>query len=363
MEEKQKLKKAFVLLLVVLMLAGAFALTSCGKSIPSTGAKKEVNVYNWGEYIDESIFADFEKETGIKVNYSTFQSNEEMYAAMKLGGSDYDVMIPSDYMIQRLISEDMVEKLDFKNIPNFSMISDEFKNPEYDPKNEYSVPYMWGTVGIIYNSALISEEITSWSALFDAQYTGQILMFNNPRDAVGIALKHLGYSLNTTNEAEIKEAFTLLEQQKPILQAYVMDQIYDKLENNEAMIGPYYAGDYIVMRETNPDLVFVLPEEGSNVFADAMCIPKGATNKENAELFINFMTSTDVCIANMDMTGYISANGEAAAIYGEDLEPEDYIVQFPPANILAKCEPFLNLPEATLTLYDNLWVELKSITK
>ena len=345
------------------MLAGAFALTSCGKASPSTSAKKEVNVYNWGEYIDESIFADFEKETGIKVNYSTFQSNEEMYAAMKLGGSDYDVMIPSDYMIQRLISEDMVEKLDFKNIPNFSMISDEFKNPEYDPKNEYSVPYMWGTVGIIYNSALISEEITSWSALFDAQYTGQILMFNNPRDAVGIALKHLGYSLNTTNESEIKEAFTLLEQQKPILQAYVMDQIYDKLENNEAMIGPYYAGDYIVMRETNPDLVFVLPEEGSNVFADAMCIPKGATNKENAELFINFMTSTDVCIANMDMTGYISANGEAAAIYGEDLEPEDYAVQFPPANILAKCEPFLNLPEATLTLYDNLWVELKSNTK
>ena len=363
MEEKQKLKKAFVILLAVSMLAGVFALTSCGGS-PSgndtSGGKQEVNVYNWGEYIDESIFADFEAETGIKVNYSTFQSNEEMYAAMKLGGTDYDVLIPSDYMVERLISEDMIEKLDFKNIPNFEMVSEEFQNPDYDPKNDYSVPYMWGTVGIIYNSALIEEEITSWSALFDEKYTGQILMFNNPRDAVGIALKLLGYSLNTTSETEIREAFELLEQQKPIKQAYVMDQIYDKLENNEALIGPYYAGDYIVMKETNPDLAFVLPEEGSNVFIDAMCIPKGATNKKNAELFINFMTSTDVCIANMDETGYISANGEAAAIYGEDLDEDDYAVQFPETRILEKCEPFLNLPENILAIYDSLWVELKS---
>ena len=360
MEDKQKLKKAFIFLLVAVMLTGVFALTSCSKSNTASGGKKEVNVYNWGEYIDESIFADFENETGIKVNYSTFQSNEEMYAAMKLGGSDYDVMFPSDYMIQRLINEDMLEKLDFKNIPNYELVSGDFKNPDYDPTNEYSVPYMWGTVGVIYNSSLIEEEITSWNALFDAKYTGQILMFNNPRDAVGIALKLLGYSLNTTSEAEIKEAFALLEQQKPILQAYVMDQIYDKLENNEAMLGPYYAGDYIVMRETNPDLKFVLPVEGSNVFTDAMCIPKGAANKENAELFINFMTSTDVCVTNMDATGYISANGEAAAAYGEELEPEDYAVQFPQQEMLDKCEPFLNLPEATLTLYDNMWVELKS---
>ena len=358
------MKKAFVILLTVAMLAGVVALSSCGgKSGDASGGKKEVNVYNWGEYIDESIFADFEAETGIKVNYSTFQSNEEMYAAMKLGGSDYDVMIPSDYMVQRLISENMLEKLDFSNIPNFEMISEEFQNPDYDLKNEYSVPYMWGTVGIIYNSEIIQGEVTSWSALFDAKYTGQILMFNNPRDAVGIALKLLGYSLNTTNETEIREAFMMLEQQKPILQAYVMDQIYDKLENNEAVMGPYYAGDYIVMKETNPALTFVIPDEGSNVFADAMCIPKGATNKENAELFINFMTSTDVCLANMDMTGYISANGEAAAIYGEELDAEDYAVQFPEAHVLGKCEPFHNLPESTLTLYDNLWVELKSTNK
>ena len=377
MEVKQKLKKAFIILLAVSMLAGVFALTSCSGNTSGTntsggnttsndtnsstsGGKQEVNVYNWGEYIDESIFADFTAETGIKVNYSTFQSNEEMYAAMKLGGTDYDVLIPSDYMVQRLISEDMLEKLDFSNIPNFEMISEDFQNPEYDPKNEYSVPYMWGTVGIIYNSALIEDEITSWSALFDEKYTGQILMFNNPRDAVGIALKMLGYSLNTTSETEISEAFAALEQQKPILQAYVMDQIYDKLENNEAMIGPYYAGDYIVMKETNPDLAFVLPVEGSNVFIDAMCIPKGAANKENAELFINFMTSNDVCIANMDETGYISANGEAAAIYGGDLDEDDYAVQFPETGILDKCEPFLNLPENILALYDSMWVDLKS---
>lgn len=353
------MKKATVILLAVTML---LALSACGGTSggSSSDGKKEVNVYNWGEYIDESIFADFEAETGIKVNYSTFQSNEEMYAAMKLGGTDYDVIIPSDYMVQRLINENMLEKLDYSNIPNHELISEEFTNPEYDPTGEYAVPYMWGTVGIIYNEALLGDKITSWSALFNSEYSGQILMFNNPRDSVGIALKMLGYSLNTTDETEIREAFTMLEHQKPLVQAYVMDQIFDKLENNEALIGPYYAGDYITMKESNPDLKFALPDEGSNVFADAMCIPKGATNKKNAELFINFMTSTDVCIANMDMTGYISANGEAAAIYGEDMDEEDYAVQFPSAVILEKCEPFLNLPDETLTLYDSLWIELKT---
>ncbi len=350
------MKKAFVILLAAI---GVFALAACGGKTEG-GGRSEVNVYNWGEYIDEDIFDDFESETGIKVNYSTFQSNEEMYAAMKLGGTDYDVIIPSDYMVERLIAENMLEKLDFSNIPNFELVSEEYQYPAYDPANEYSVPYMWGTVGLIYNSALIHDEITSWSALFNGEYAGQILMFDNPRAAVGITLKLLGYSLNTTSEAEIREAFALLEEQKPILQAYVMDQIYDKLENSEAMLGPYYAGDYIVMKETNPDLKFVLPDEGSNVFSDAMCVPKGASNKKNAELFINFMTSTEVSLANMNMTGYIAANGEAAAVYGEDLDDEDYEIQFPKAHVLDICEPFYNLPEDILALYSTLWVELKS---
>ncbi|MDR0445659.1 MAG: ABC transporter substrate-binding protein [Oscillospiraceae bacterium] len=319
-----------------------------------------VNVYNWGEYIDESIFDDFEAETGVRVNYTTFQSNEEMYAAMKLGGASYDLIIPSDYMVERLIDEDMLEKLDFANIPNLDYISAARQKPAYDPTGEYSVPYMWSTVGLIYNSAMIEDAVTSWGALFDPTYAGQILMFNNPRDAFGIALKYLGYSLNTTNEAEIRAAYDLLVEQKSILQAYVMDQIFDKLEGGESAIGPYYTGDYLTMKEVNDDLRYVLPTEGSNVFTDAMCIPKGAENKKNAELFINFMTSTDVSIANMDITGYISPNEEAADEYAATLDEEAAEVMFPSGDELARCEPFLNLPQETLDLYDQLWAELKS---
>jgi spermidine/putrescine transport system substrate-binding protein len=328
--------------------------TSCAKK-----SSQEVNVYNWGEYIDESIFDDFEKETGIRVNYSTFQSNEEMYAALELGGTDYDVIIPSDYMVERLIDQDMLEKLDFANIPNVSLLDASVATSEYDPTTEYSVPYMWGTVGIIYNSAEITDEITSWASMFNPDYAGQIIMFNNPRDAFGVAVKYLGYSLNTTSEAEIRAAYDLLVEQKKIVQSYDMDTIYDKLEGGSATIGVYYAGDYISMKENNPDLKFVLPSEGSNVFTDAMCVPKGATNKANAEAFINFMTSTDIAVRNMEMTGYVSPNGEAAEIYGDGLDVEDYVIQFPSLNALSRCEPFLNLPQETLDLYSQLWSDLK----
>jgi spermidine/putrescine transport system substrate-binding protein len=240
------------------------------------------------------------------------------------------------------------------------MISPQYRNSEFDPAGEYTVSYMWGTVGIIYNSAMIEEEITSWSSMFDPRYTGQILMIDNPRDAFGIALKFLGHSLNTTSEDELRAAFAVLDVQKPMLQAYVMDTIFDKLEGGEAAIGAYYAGDYITMRDKNPDLRFVLPVEGSNYFADAMCVPKGAANKENAEKFMNFITSTESCLKNMDITGYVSANAEAAAEYGANLDDEDYDILFPDESILNKCEPFINLPLNTLELYDSLWAELKS---
>ena len=318
-----------------------------------------VNVYNWGEYIDESIFRIFENETGIKVNYSVYQSNEEMYSTMKLGTATYDVIIPSDYMISRLIEEDMLEELDFMNIPNFSLIDDDYKNLEYDPEGKYSVPYMTGTVGLIYNSAMIDDEITSWSALFDSSYSGQILMFDNPRDAFGLALKYLGYSQNTVNETEIREAYDLLVSQKPIVQAYVMDQILDKLESGEAWIGPYYAGDYLTMLETNPDLVFVRPDEGSNFFVDAMCIPKGARNKTNAEIFIDFMCRTDISLANMEFIYYASPNPSAIELFDEDFDPEEYEIMFASKETLANCEVFTNLPADILALYNTLWVDLK----
>ena len=206
------MKKIIALLLALSMIA---VLSACGGS--KTESKGEVNVYNWGEYIDEDIFDDFEEQTGIKVNYSTYESNETLYSILKTGGSSYDVIIPSDYMISRLISEDMLEKINFDNVPNFSLIDPAYKNLEYDPSGEYSVPYTWGTVGLIYNGDVVQEDVTSWSIMFDPQYAGQILMFDNSRDAMGIALKYLGYNQNTTDEAQLREAFDLLVQQKSIL--------------------------------------------------------------------------------------------------------------------------------------------------
>jgi len=348
--------KKTILVTIAICLLMAFAVYGCQKK-PAAG---EVYVYNWGgPYIDVEIFEGFEKETGIKVNYSEYQSNEEMYSILKSGSALYDVIIPSDYMISRLIDEGMLEEIDFSNIPNYSLIDENYRNLEYDPDGKYSVAYMTGTVGLIYNSAVISDEITSWSSLFDSNYTGQILMFDNPRDAFGIALKYLGYSQNTTSESEIRAAYDLLIEQNTILQAYVMDQIFDKLEAGEAALGPYYAGDYLIMIENNPDLVFVRPEEGSNAFVDAMCIPKGAKNKTNAELFINFMCDTDVCIANMEETCYASANREAAEAYGADMDPEEYEIMFASDETLDNCDVFTNLPEDILALYNSLWVELK----
>jgi spermidine/putrescine transport system substrate-binding protein len=349
------MKRVIIVTLVLCLLLPA-TVFGCGQGAGSEGV---VNVHNWGEYIDESIFRIFEQETGIKLNYSTYETNEALYSLMRRGGANIDIIIPSDYMIARMIEEDMLEELDFSNIPNFSLIDERYKGLNYDPLNRYSVAYMTGTVGLIYNSALISESITSWGSLFDDRYSGQILMFDNPRDAFGITLKYLGYSLNTVNEDEIREAYELLMTQRPILQAYVMDQIFDKLESGEAWIGPYYAGDFLIMVENNPDLKFARPHEGTNYFVDAMCIPKGAENKTNAELFINFMSRTDIALMNMEYVYYASANYEAAAAFAEELDPEEYAIMFASDDVLANSEVYYHLPRHILELYDELWVELK----
>jgi spermidine/putrescine transport system substrate-binding protein len=339
-------------MMMSLLLAG------CGESADKY-PNGEVNVLNWGEYIDENVLPKFEKEYGIKVNYKTCSDNETLYSTLSGGGSDYDVIVPSDYMISRLVGEGMLEKLDFDNIPNFSDIDERFFNPDYDPTNEYSVPYMWGTVGIIYNTKMVDEKITSWGALFDKKYAGQVLMINNPRDAIGVALKYLGYSYNTTDKKQIKQATDLLIQQKKdgIVQAYVMDEIFDKLEGGEAAIGVYYAGDYLTMLENNPDLAFCVPSEGSNYFVDAMCIPKGASNKENGEKFINFMCSTDVGLANCKAIGYSTP---LKSVY-DALDPEisGNPVAYPPDDVLSKCEQFVNLPQDILEFYDSEWLRLK----
>ena len=346
------MKKVISVVISTVMLMCLFA--GCGGSKTPNGV---VNVYNWGEYIDTDLIAQFESETGIKVNYKTFESNEQMYSVIKQGGVSYDIIIPSDYMISRLISEDMLAPIDFNNVPNYSLIEDSLKNMAYDPDGTYSVPYMWGTTGIIYDPTVVGE-VDSWSALFDEKNSGNILMFDNSRDAMAIALKYLGYSMNTTDETELNKAFELLKQQKPLLQGYVMDQIFDKLESGEAAIGPYYAGDYLTMHQNNPNLKFCIPKEGTNVFVDAMCILKNAGNKANAEAFINFMSGTEQSMANSEFIGYTSPNKEVKDLI--DVDDFTKSIMYPDAATLANCEAYTNLPQATLDYYDSMWVKLKS---
>ena len=308
------MKKIVALTLACLMAASLF-LTGCsvrqngndtqytgndsGNTAGDTGSNssnsgdREVNVCSWGEYIDESLIDEFEAATGITVNYVTVESNEALYSQLQQGGVNYDVIVPSDYMISQLIEEDMLAELDYDKIPNFSLIGDQFKNLSYDPENKYTVPYTWGTLGIIYNSTMVDGEITSWDAMFDPQYAGNVLMIRNSRDAFGIALMDLGYSVNTADEAEIQEAYQLVvdANNNGVYQAFVMDEIFQLMENGNAAISAYYAGDYLTMLENNPDLRYVIPEEGTNWFVDAMCILKNAENVDEAHEWINFIAS------------------------------------------------------------------------
>ena len=334
----------------------------------SVKSDRVVNVCSWGEYIDENLITRFEEETGIRVNYQTAESNEALYSLIKMGGADFDVIVPSDYMIARLIEEDMLAELDYDDIPNFDLIDDTYKHLSYDPENKYTVPYTWGALGIIYNTAMVSEPITSWSAMFDPQYAGQVLMINNSRDAIGAALLSLGYSLNTTDESQLEEAFSLIKQAKDngVYQAFVMDEVFGKMEGGNAAIAMYYAGDYLTMLENNEDLAFVIPEEGSNWFVDAMCVLKSSQHKDEAEEWINFIASTDANLANMDYIWYASPNAEALEEYpayyqevnDEELDPELYEIMAPSEETLARCELYKNLPKATLRLYDSLWTRL-----
>ena len=268
-------------------------------------------------------------------------------------------MIPSDYMIARMIEEDMLEPLNFDNIPNFADIDPELKNPEYDPENLYSVPYMWGLMGVIYNTTMVDpEDIGSWDLLWNEKYADDILMIDNSRDAIGIALKRLGYSYNTTDAAQITEAVDSLIAQKPILQGYVMDEVFGKMEGGNAAIGTYYYGDYLTMLENNPDLGFYIPEEGTNIYVDAMCIPKAAPNKANAEAFINYMCSTQAGLKNCEEIWYSTP----LLSVREQLDPEvaSDTLAYPNTDIMEMCESYAGLPQETLDLYDSEWTRLKS---
>lgn len=351
------MKKTLAILLSATTSLGLL-LSACGGSSGSSSNSGNgvVNVYNWGVYIDESVLDEFTAQTGIKVNYDTYDSNETMYGVLSNDGASYDVVIPSDYMVSRMIEEDMLEPIDFSNIPNFSDIDPNLKNPDYDPENLYSVPYMWGMLGIIYNTTMVEETPTSWSTMFDERYAGEILMFNNSRDAMGVALKYLGYSYNTTDPEQIRAATDLLIQQKPLVHSYVMDEIFEKMQSGSAAIGSYYYGDYLTMAEVNPDLAFCLPEEGTNLYVDAMCIPKGAENKANAEAFINFMCTTEVGLANTEETWYSSPLLSVREVLDPEVAEDPYA--YPDAATMEQCESFQNLPQDILTLYDEEWVRL-----
>ena len=354
------MKKILSFFLAFIMLAG----------IMPAGARADnvtINVYNWGQYISDGTdgYVDvnraFTEATGINVNYMTFESNETLYTKLKTGGSTYDIIIPSDYMISRLIEEDMLEKIDYSNIPNFKYVDEAYRNMSYDPTNEYSVPYTWGTVGVIYNKKYVSEsDIGSWDLLWNENYRGKILMFSNPRDSFAIALSLLGYDVNTEDETELKNAAEKLREQRPLVQTYVMDQIYAMMTREEAWIGTYYAGDYLMMAEENENLGFYFPKEGYNLFVDACCIPKGCKNKAAAEAYINFLCNPEINGENLEYLGYSTP----LSVGKQYMDPEvaESNIAYPDDDIIANGKVFRNLSAETNRLMDELWLYAKTQT-
>lgn len=320
-----------------------------------------LNVYNWGEYIDDEeidVVTEFERLTGCDVNYTTFESNENMYSKLSGGGVSYDIVIPSDYMIERLISEEMLEPLDYANIPNYEKYfnSEKYGHLVENGISDYAIIYNVGTTILIYNKKYVDEVPTSWKVLWDEQYKGKVLMFNNPRDAFAVAQFALGQDINTTDKADWDAAADyLLEQRQTVKPEYVMDEVFIKMESGEYAFATYYAGDYELMVENNSDLGFVFPEEGVNTFYDAMCIPKGAQNQRGAEAFINFMMEPEIALANAEYIYYATPN--TAVIEDENYSLADSEAVYP--ENLENTQEFHNLPTDTLQYMNNLWMKVK----
>jgi spermidine/putrescine transport system substrate-binding protein len=349
-------KVLFITIVTSLLLAVGLAFGSCE-------TQEYINVYNWGLYISDGsdgtidVNEAFTEATGIKVNYSYFTSNEDMYAKVKGGGSSYDVIFPSEYMAQRMLEEGMLLELDYSNIPNASNISEAYRGMFFDPDDKYTVPYNVGLVGLIYNKTMVEEAPTSWSVLWDERYAGKILMINNPRDGFGIAQLMLGIDLNTTDKADWDRALQALAQQKPLVQSYVMDEVFMKMESGEAALAVYYAGDFLTMKENNPDLEMVFPTEGTNRFVDVMCIPKTAQNKSGAEKYINFLLSSEIALANAEYLYYTSPN--KAVLENPDYSLKDDPYTYPSEEVMENTQYYHNLDEDTLKYMNDLWDTLK----
>ncbi len=367
------------IILAVISMVGA--LTGCGggNTEPTVSVENveyyqkfkdagiSINVYNWGEYIADgedgtiNINDEFTKLTGIKVNYSTYATNEELYAKLKAGAANYDIIIPSDYMISRMIDEGMLEELNKENIPNYSYIMDKFMTPEYDEGAKYTVPYTWGTVGIIYdkNEIALDESEIDWDILWNEEYADRILMFDNPRDAFAISQILLGYSINTENPDELKAAAQKLTEQKNVVQAYVMDEIFDKMGAGEAVLAPYYAGDAVTLMADYEHLGFVVPKSGTNMFVDAMCIPKGAEQKEAAEMYINFMCEPEIALSTAEYIGYSTPHTAAYDMLPDEIKNDG--ISYPDDEYLNNNTTiFRNLSPEANQLMQDLWTEMKS---
>ncbi|MBS7240094.1 MAG: ABC transporter substrate-binding protein [Acetatifactor sp.] len=348
--------------LLALLLCGCLsiaALTGCGNS---SSKENVVYVYNWGEYLDPETLELFEQETGIKVIYDEFETNEIMYPKVEAGSSAYDVICPSDYMVNKMIENDLLQEINYDHIPNAkaNIGADYYRTArDFDPDNKYCIPYCWGTVGILYNKTMVDEPVTSWSILWDEKYAGEILMQDSVRDAFMVALMMKGYSCNTLDEKELREATDLLIAQKPLVQAYVIDQVRDKMIGGEAALGVIYSGEAIFTQRENPDLEYVIPEEGSNVWIDGWVIPKNAPNVENAEKFINFMCRDDIALMNFEYITYSTPNVAAQALI-EDEEIRNSKIAFPDLSQYDNLEAFKYLGTEGDALYNKLWKEAMS---
>ena len=336
--------------IAVLAVLLAICLFSCASA-------EKISVYNWGDYIDPETIKMFEEETGISVEYMVFETNEDMYAKIANGNSSYDVIFPSDYMVERMIHENLLQKINWDNIPNVANIDPRFMNRSYDPEQQYSVPYTWGTMGILYNKNMVEEIPHSWQTMLDEQYAMNMLMLNSPRDTIGIALLMCGYNLNSTDDEALEAAKKMLIEQKPMVLAYVVDEVKDKMIAGEAAVAMVWSGDATYCMDESEDLNYVVPEEGSNIFFDTICIPANAKNVSGAEKFINFLCRGDVAAKNYEYVGYAIHNTEAIKIIGDEYNESP--VNNPPQEVLDKCEVFNYLGEETKK-YDQVWTEIIS---
>ena len=346
------MKKTISFVLAMLMVATvALVLSACGSGQPT------LKVYNWGEYADMEAIAMFEKETGIKVKYDIFGSNEEMYAKVKSGAGDYDVLVPSDYMIERMRKADMLAELDWSAMPNTSGIMAHFKDNSYDPDCKYSVPYLWGTLGILYNKSIVTEEVDSWDILFNGKYSKNILMYDSSRDSIGVAMIQNGFDINSRDEGELEKAKQTLIDQKPDVLAYVLDDVKDKMIQGEAGLAVVYSGYVTDAIDQNPDLAYCIPKEGSNVWVDGMVIPATSKNKDLAQKFIDFMCRPDIALMNVRYVAYSTPIQGCLDLMDE--EERNNPIAYPSEEELARCEYYHDLGDYN-EKYDDAWLKIKS---